>query len=580
MPKKALRTPAAWQRRKTLTTLLAGGTILAIPALVMAAQTVGPNPKFTGPVSPLGPPITDFTITPTPNTLALGLIDSDTFADLVLPNSTGNSVTIKLGNGNGTFQAEASYTTGLMPNQAVIGSLNNTPVSGGTADGFNDIVTVNAGSGADSVSVLLANGNGGDFPTHVEYSTGINTTPTSVALGDLNEDGVLDIVTANSTAKTVSVFLGVLNGNGTFPANGTQLDTAPASAATNPRWVVLADVNNDNHLDIITANYGNSTVGVLLGTGLGTFAAAASYPLGGQAPASVAVADFNGDGYQDIVTVDPNLGKASVLKNNGASPGPAGSFGTAALVPVNFGAPSAVLAADVNDDGIQDIVLTDAALNRVYMLIGNLSGGFTSAGGRMVNFVQGSGAAYSSLYDINNDDKLDLITVNPTAGPPATVSVRINTSDLAVNFVGNTMYISPPARSTDSNFGSPTWGNTIRYVIHYNRPAPNTTPYWGMWAQRWPVTRTAPFDHLVVDMAVAQTKAGCESLASATPPGYGGTVVAATTPALPGGPTVCSRPAPLNEQTSGTSYNYRIYALGDLTAGWSAASAVTTFARP
>ncbi len=101
-----------------------------------------------------------------------------------------------------------------------------------------------------------------------------------------------------------------------------------------------------------------------------------------------------------------------------------------------------------------------------------------------------------------------------------------------------------------------------------------------MWAQRWPVTRTAPFDHLVVDMALAQTKAGCESLASATPPGYGGTVVAATTPPLPGGTTVCSRPAPFNEQTSGTSYTYRIYALGDLSAGWSAASAVTTFARP
>ncbi|WP_295457193.1 VCBS repeat-containing protein [uncultured Thiodictyon sp.] len=219
MSRKALRTPNKWQRRKTLPTLLTGGTLFAIPALVMAAQTVGPNPKFTT--------NTDIAVTPTPNTLALGLIDGDTFADLVLPISTGNSVSIKLGNGNGTFRAEASFTTGQNPNQAAIGSLNNTPASGGTADNFNDIVTANEAPGADSVSVLLANGNGGDFPTHVEYQTGAGTTPTSVALGDLNEDGVLDIVTANSTANTVSVFLSVLNGNGTFPANGTQCGDGP-----------------------------------------------------------------------------------------------------------------------------------------------------------------------------------------------------------------------------------------------------------------------------------------------------------------------------------------------------------------
>ncbi|WP_295457196.1 VCBS repeat-containing protein [uncultured Thiodictyon sp.] len=198
-------------------------------------------------------------------------------------------------------------------------------------------------------------------------------------------------------------------------------------------------MNNDNHLDIITTNYSNASMGVLLGNGIGGFAAAARYSSSGPSE-SVAVADFNGDGYKDIATAC--LPFISVLMNNGASPGPAGTFGAPAQIPFPYFLTNALLAADVNDDGIQDIVLTDKALRLVSIFMGNLSGTFSQ--NRMVNFVQGSGAAYSALYDINNDYKLDLITVNPTAAPSPTVSVRPNISDLALNFVGNTMYISPP----------------------------------------------------------------------------------------------------------------------------------------
>jgi large repetitive protein len=86
-----------------------------------------------------------------------------------------------------------------------------------------------------------------------------------VALGDVNGDGRLDIITANNNSDNASVLLG--NGNGTFAAQAT------FSTGSSPRAVTLGDVNSDGRLDIITANNGDASASVLLGNGNGTFQA-------------------------------------------------------------------------------------------------------------------------------------------------------------------------------------------------------------------------------------------------------------------------------------------------------------------
>jgi hypothetical protein len=169
-----------------------------------------------------------------------------------------------------------------------------------------DLVTANAGSGANNVSVLLGNGDG-TFAAQTLYGTG--SLPLSVALGDVNGDGRLDIVTANYDANNASVLLG--NGNGTF-APQTLYTTG-----TGPFSVALGDVNADGRPDIVTANRFGNNASVLLGNGNGTFAPKTDYPAG-SIPRSVALGDVNGDRKPDIVTANYGGSNASVLLNTTA----------------------------------------------------------------------------------------------------------------------------------------------------------------------------------------------------------------------------------------------------------------------
>jgi hypothetical protein len=143
----------------------------------------------------------------------------------------------------------------------------------------------------------------GTFQAAVDYAVGYE--PSSVAVGDFNGDGKLDLVTANH--NTVSVLLG--NGDGTFQA-AVRYNVGPARAA---RSVAVSDFNGDGKLDLVTADYYGNNASVLLGKGDGTFQAALRYVGGGGA---VAVGDFNGDGAPDVVTA-ASTGVAVLLNTRG-----------------------------------------------------------------------------------------------------------------------------------------------------------------------------------------------------------------------------------------------------------------------
>jgi hypothetical protein len=188
---------------------------------------------------------------------------------------------VRLGNGNGTFQAETDYAAGGGEPSIAAADLN--------GDGKPDLVVGN--SSANIVSVLLNNGSGA-FPSRVDFSTG--SGPTDVAIADVNRDGKPDILAASSLSNKLSVLLG--NGDGTLQPRA-EFDTG-----VNPRSLAVGDLNGDGKLDVATANQQSSTISVLLGQGDGTFQLTLNKPIGVQ-PTSIEIDDFNGDGRLDLITM-------------------------------------------------------------------------------------------------------------------------------------------------------------------------------------------------------------------------------------------------------------------------------------
>lgn len=170
--------------------------------------------------------------------------NDDGVPDLMIVNSTNDTLTILPGKGTGAFgNAAAAIKLASAPSAVAIGDFN--------ADGKLDIAVVS--QAANTVTIYLGNGND-TFQTGVAYATG--TGPSAIAVGDVNGDGILDLVTANSTAGTVSVLLGV--SGGTF---GAHTDFAAGSGAQS---IVIGDFNNNGKLDFATADSTADVVSILL----------------------------------------------------------------------------------------------------------------------------------------------------------------------------------------------------------------------------------------------------------------------------------------------------------------------------
>lgn len=174
-----------------------------------------------------------------PISIAVADFNGDGVPDLAVANTVVNTVTILLGNGNGTFTpSAASPATGNTPLSIVSGDFN--------GDGVADLAVAN--SVDNTVTMLLGNGNG-TFTAGATLQT--DDTPDALAVGDLNSDGIADLVVANYTYGTVNVFLG--NGNGTFTASGSNF--LLGGSAAYPTSIALGDFNGDGAPDLAISNY-------------------------------------------------------------------------------------------------------------------------------------------------------------------------------------------------------------------------------------------------------------------------------------------------------------------------------------
>jgi hypothetical protein len=231
-----------------------------------------------------------------------GKLDLVVAAAVPFPDGPKGYVDVLLGQGDGTFKIgsimpiNSSFPfSSVFPPQIALADFN--------GDGKLDVVisnpTANAplllAGGAASISVLLGNGDG-TFRETSDANVGVADV-SSLAVGDFNNDHIPDLVVngAAATGFAVSVLLG--NGNGTFQA--PQILNLGAQIGS----VAVGDFNRDGNLDIVTANFGG-TVTVLLGNGNGTFQAPLNFPSGVGDPAALAVADFNRDSFPDLAVTN------------------------------------------------------------------------------------------------------------------------------------------------------------------------------------------------------------------------------------------------------------------------------------
>lgn len=301
-----------------------------------------------------------------PSGIVAADFNQDGNIDVATSNSGTNTATVLLGNGAGSFTVQAAQPTGTDPIALVTSDIN--------SDGYPDLVAFDELSGSTgAVAVLLGNGDG--TLQVAQTSTQAFLPGTQATVADFNRDGKPDIALTQQGNQYASVML-----NNTLPTqypdgrSFAAYSTLPSGQGNFADSVAVGDFNRDGMLDIAVSYLQDNNVQVLFGAGNGSFSPSGTYAVGSQ-PFWIASGDFNGDGYPDLVTTNTNVagtaGTVSVLLNNKN-----GTFASAATYTVGK-QPYQVAVGDLNGDGHPDLAVTNYGANTVTILLGSASGTFT-----------------------------------------------------------------------------------------------------------------------------------------------------------------------------------------------------------
>ena len=419
-------------------------------SMLLLATTAQAAPWFLA-------PFVEFDTELNPWSVATADFDGDGRMDIATANSGWNSVSILLGRGDGTFPDRTEYGVGLVPMGLDVVDINR--------DGHNDIVVANRD--AATVSVLLGNGDG-TFRSKVDSPLGV-LRPVGVATADVNADGWLDLAVIYSGGGIVSVLGG--RGDGTFVGRtdygaaygtegveladlngdaspdlvvaifGTRLPGLPLTSmlsvrlgrgdgsfgastdlhtAGHPLGVGIADMNRDNHLDLVAGTVLPNEIVTFHGAGDGTFAAPITAPTG-LGTGKLAVADLDADGWIDVAAVNWGASMVTVLRGtgNGLLGGPE-QHRTGRLA-------SSVAIADLNGDGRADLLTSDVIAHGVSVVLAKEDGTLPKS----MESETGKEPGRVVSADFNKDGRQDLAVANvvDTDQPVGTVTVTLATGD-------------------------------------------------------------------------------------------------------------------------------------------------------
>lgn len=234
----------------------------------------------------------------------------------------------------------------------------------------------------------LGNGNGTfGSPTDLEAGFG----PIAAVIADFNRDEAPDLAVANYYSNTISVHFG--DGAGAFPTRRNVV------VGQGPRGIATGDVNRDGVIDLLVGNFDANTISLLRGVGDGTFLGAMNVAAGVSA-IQIALPDLNGDGVPDMVSSNAYQNTISVYLNNGS-----GVFGS--KTDYSTGQyPFAITAGDVNGDGKSDVVVGNYYSSYVSVLLGDGAGGL----GPKRSFPTSNSPYDLALAELNGDGHPDIVT--------------------------------------------------------------------------------------------------------------------------------------------------------------------------
>jgi hypothetical protein len=300
-----------------------------------------------------------------PAALAVGSLNTtiDSFPDLLVASQVTNSVSVLLGNGDGTFSnptTSASYTVGRKPTAIAVGQINtNTNTNlGFVVTNFDD----------NSYSVFTGNGDGTftqvkgspfALPNVVANS---EQGPAAVTITDFNGDGIQDLAIVNQTSNTVTVLKG--NGDGTF----TEFPKSPITVGKTPVAIASGTLSASTGPALVVANQADGTISVLLGNGDGTFTFSSQSPVTvGTSPSAVAIGSFL-EGSSGVAIADSGADAVSIFVDAGSG------LLVSALEPAAGTNPVALLAGDFTSSTFPDIVVA----NNIPLVSGQVTDGLVT----------------------------------------------------------------------------------------------------------------------------------------------------------------------------------------------------------
>ena len=324
------------------------------------------NTTAPGATTPTFAPPQNFATAANPVAVVVGDFNLDNKPDLAVVEQGSNLVSIFLnttapGAATVSFAPRQDFPTGVGPVSAAVADFN--------GDGEPDLAVVNQDS--DTVSVLLNTTAPGaatvSFAAKQDFATG--SIPNCVAVGDFNGDGRPDLAVADVGSNRVSVLLNTTAPGSVTPSFSARTDFGTDSA---PVSVAVGDLNGDGMPDLAVTNFFSNSVSVLLNTTAAganspSFAAKQDFATG-SFPDSVAMGDFNGDGVLDLAIANSSSNTVSVLQNTTAPGANAASFATKQDFATGT-EPVSLALADLSGDGAIDLAVANYRSNTVSVLL-------------------------------------------------------------------------------------------------------------------------------------------------------------------------------------------------------------------